>query len=306
MGELLLPVPAEVVLAERLRGRVDDAEVVDDRALLGLERRAEQPHAPVCAELDPLGAGRDGEPIELRLLAIVRGRERADRLCIGDDLERAAVRLREVMHVDRVDRARRDEPDRAAARLRAPAEPEQAIPGHRGGHPVHRPLARRRARDRAMLAVRMRDHGPDEAGTAITERGLQLGPERVRDVIVGGERVTEVRDAERMIERAGTRRGEGRGERVECVVLAGRVDARVLERRGCGRRGAGARTARADRHRKTCTPDHEPTHCSHRTASTAVQWSQRPELRGPYSGPARAFQDHKLDAPVECPRLLRV
>ena len=53
------------------------------------------------------------------------------------------------------------------------------------------------ARERAMLAVRMRRRGEHEAGTAIAELRLQALAQTVRDLIVGGERVAEPRDPRR-------------------------------------------------------------------------------------------------------------
>src|SRR5688572_9666353 len=80
---------------------------------------------------------------------------------------------------------------------------------------VDTPRAHHPPRECAMLVVGMRLDGPRESRTAITEERGELRAERVRDLIVCGERVTEVRNAQR------TRRGlralrlQGRHEAVE-------------------------------------------------------------------------------------------
>src|SRR6185312_5006242 len=90
-------------------------------------------------------------------LDVVPRRDLRDRRAIREQLERAAARLGEVVHVDARDRGGRDELDRAAAiGLGAAAEPEQLVGRDEPGDAVHRPLVRHRAPARAVLAVRMR------------------------------------------------------------------------------------------------------------------------------------------------------
>jgi hypothetical protein len=76
-------------------------------------------------------------------------------------------------------------------------------------------------RDRAVLAVRVRRRREHEAWPAVADERLQLLAQRARDVIVGGERVSEVGDAQRMIGGAGTLGGERVAKRIERVMLAG-------------------------------------------------------------------------------------
>gem|GEM_PF-4842266 len=106
--------------------------------------------------------------------------------------------LREVVHVDRRHGRGGCEADHAATvGFGAAAKAEEVIRGRRRRDSVHAPGTVDPARERAMLVVGMRLDGKREARPAVAEKRGELAAECVRDLVVGGERVPEVRDAKR-------------------------------------------------------------------------------------------------------------